>query len=745
MTDETRPGDDPSQVGPTAPGDRGDDTTPAPDPTSATGGAPSTDDPPSHRVRRGLRRELLLALELSALVGFAVTQPVLGPFGDAPEVFVSAGASRAQVIAFGVGVALVPVLVLAVAAALTRLAGDRARAVTQTVLVAVLAGVWAMDVARASGLVRWALVAVGAIAAVAMALARRRWAPARQWLRYAAPSPLVFLAVFLFLAPSSSLVRTSDPAAPAATAPTTGDEPPPVVVIVFDELPTLSIVDGQGGIDRDLVPNLARLADTSTWYRDATTVAPATGLALPAITTGTTPSAVFGPPAVHEAYPDNLFTLLAPTHELHVTEWVTELCPRSLCPPSEVEVDDAALRLVSDAADPTAPAHPLATLVDDAAEVWWQRIWPFTDVTPPDLTVPGLEQVGDHVRPGLEFVSGIEPAEGPVLDYLHAPVPHQPWDLLPSGQHYDGPNPPRGAGFQGWGDDDTSALLAEVGRARHLLQVQWADRLLGEVIDRLEAVGRWDDALVVFTADHGVSFTEGQLMRSLTPESELEVAWVPLLVKEPGQRTGAVVDDNVELIDVLPTIAELAGIDLPFEVEGRSFAEGSTRRPGDKHALSDLPDRYAERDGELVRLEADGLGAIRTAPSAGDAADPLRVWRTGAHGNLVGQPVTELGVCAADEPVTVALDGRRPGDDGVEPGWVPAWLHGTVEGGRSRTVVVAADGVVAGWDQTLRSTRTSDLGVLVAAPLLSTDDPDLALYELVDGPGCRLVPMAVEP
>src|SRR5690606_34861053 len=90
---------------------------------------------------------------------------------------------------------------------------------------------------------------------------------------------------------------------------------PPVVLIVLDELPTRSLLTPDELLDADRVPNLSRFAEDATWYRHHTTVAPLTSVAVPALLTGTEPRAV---QPLWTEHPDNLFSLLAPTHELEV-------------------------------------------------------------------------------------------------------------------------------------------------------------------------------------------------------------------------------------------------------------------------------------------------------------------------------------------------------------------------------------------------------------------------------------------
>ena len=93
----------------------------------------------------------------------------------------------------------------------------------------------------------------------------------------------------------------------------------------------------------------------------------------------------------------------------------------------------------------------------------------------------------------------------------------------------------------------------------------------------------WDRALVVLTADHGVSFRVkptpappfvlGRLgyRRELTTENAEDIVTVPLFVKYPGQSEGRTDPEWGRTIDILPTIADVLGIRLPFKVDGRSL------------------------------------------------------------------------------------------------------------------------------------------------------------------------------
>lgn len=91
-----------------------------------------------------------------------------------------------------------------------------------------------------------------------------------------------------------------------------------------------------------------------------------------------------------------------------------------------------------------------------------------------------------------------------------------------------------------------------------------------KLFTRLDERGMLDDSLVVVTADHGDEFRDhGKMSHSHTLFNEL--LHVPLLVLTPGQSSGGVVNRVVSLVDVAPTILELAGIAKPASFEGSSF------------------------------------------------------------------------------------------------------------------------------------------------------------------------------
>ena len=111
-----------------------------------------------------------------------------------------------------------------------------------------------------------------------------------------------------------------------------------------------------------------------------------------------------------------------------------------------------------------------------------------------------------------------------------------------------------------------------------------------------------DDSLVVLVGDHGTSFQAGQPRKAINRATAADVAYVPLFVKAPEQEAGETVDETVSTLDVLPTIADHLGIELPWDVPGVSLAGGAPR---------DLETVQLNAGGGPLRIPADELEAER--------------------------------------------------------------------------------------------------------------------------------------
>jgi Sulfatase len=106
--------------------------------------------------------------------------------------------------------------------------------------------------------------------------------------------------------------------------------------------------------------------------------------------------------------------------------------------------------------------------------------------------------------------------------------------------------------------------------------------VIARVLQRLKDQGLYDKSLVVMTADHGEGFTPGNPRRLLAGGNAAQLMWVPMLIKAPGQTRGRVDDRNWEHVDLLPTLADLIGLSVPWKVDGLAQTGPPRRQTTDK-------------------------------------------------------------------------------------------------------------------------------------------------------------------
>lgn len=205
---------------------------------------------------------------------------------------------------------------------------------------------------------------------------------------------------------------------------------------------------------------------------------------------------------------------------------------------------------------------------------------------------------GDQVIEYLEQREASKDAD-PFLIYFGFSHPHDPRNATPElaakyGANNDGPgdkpkpkSPPLPVnylpahpfhhGHPGLRDEekvqgvltrrDEATIRNELGR--EYACIENIDVQVGRVLKKLEQMGELDNTYVFFTADHGIAVGR----HGLTGKQNLyEHTWrVPFIARGPGIKPGSEASGYIYLLDVLPTLCDLAGIEKPEVVEGRSF------------------------------------------------------------------------------------------------------------------------------------------------------------------------------
>ena len=527
------------------------------------------------------------------------------------------------------------------------------------------------------------------------------FSPVRLFFSLLSPAVLIFPALFLFASPVFRIVFLTD--ASLAVERVRIPNPPPIIFIILDEFPTTSLLNEHHQIDEARYPNFAALAGEATWFRNTTTVSDSTDRSIPAILTGTYPRPDLLPHAID--YPHNLFTLLAGTYDLNASGFLTQLCPPHLCPQERLPMWHRLSLLLSDL---TVVYFSLLLPQDlrgglpSIAHKWNGLAGTVASDDPNDAQLKhfrrGLQRgLSDRRQQGLNFIRMIQVTDRPNLYFLHLLLPHSPYQYLPSEREYHhegGMGIPglSGTNLSDWTHAPDTWNVSQLYQ-RHLLQLGFVDAWLGRLLDHLQTIGLYDRALLVLTADHGLSFRPGDFFRRPIQTTFQDIMSVPLFIKAPFQAHGRIDDRPTETVDILPSVADMIGVELPWSVDGRSV-------------FGPLPDRALQiyRYPDNQRVSFTGLAGARQRAVArqhrlfGSGPFFPGLFRLGPHPALIGRHVDEV-AGGGETLVKITID--RPEsftNVDLQSDLIPARITGHVTpptlGNRPISLAVAVNGTI---------------------------------------------------
>ncbi len=100
------------------------------------------------------------------------------------------------------------------------------------------------------------------------------------------------------------------------------------------------------------------------------------------------------------------------------------------------------------------------------------------------------------------------------------------------------------------------------------------DHWVGKILETLDALGLWQDTLVLFTTDHGTLLAEHDYWMKNQMPMYNELVRIPLMVHLPGdERAGQRVQALTQTIDLMPTFLDYHGCPLPPHVQGKSLRQ----------------------------------------------------------------------------------------------------------------------------------------------------------------------------
>lgn len=216
----------------------------------------------------------------------------------------------------------------------------------------------------------------------------------------------------------------------------------------------------------------------------------------------------------------------------------------------------------------------------------------------------------------------------------------------------------------GGGDPDNAGRDDRTLQAAYYAMIKLIDDQLARVLTVLEESGQRDNTVIVFMSDHGETLGDHGLIQKGCRFYEGLVR-VPLIVSWPGRvQAGVRSDGLVELLDVMPTLMELAGQPIPKRVQGRSLlpiltGEADPARHRDfvrceYYDALDQPDgtfgtMYRDERYKLVVYHGHGLGELYDLQA--DPREHVDLWDDAEH-----QPIKARLLQASFDASMLAMD-----------------------------------------------------------------------------------------
>lgn len=674
-------------------------------------------------------RPLDVVVSVWVLFVLALAQPLLDLLGRNAEFFLARSAPPLDIILLAVSLTIILPLIVAFLIVGVRRVHEPTGRLVHGVVLASLAALLALQIVELTALSRtspWIELALALGVGAAFAVAFYRFDAMQSAAKFASIAPFVILGLFVFASSASQLVFASS--AIAQPAQIVVDNPVPVVMVVFDEFPVASLMDENGEIQEALYPGFAKLANDGTWFSNAVTTQQQTENALPAILTGRNPPPNKIPTAGD--HPFTLFTLLADSYELEVIESVTDLCPEYACENTtrpEFSTKERWTTLVSDLRVVAGHLFLPSDWTTDlpSIDASWSN---FSGGDGGDFDIIDRFQDATYedgrITPIVQFNESIAASDNDAtLYYMHALLPHVPWEYLPSGHKAVSSVVAPGSKSPGWGSDE---WLVDQGYQRHLLQVGYADKIVVDLIDHLESQKKYDDALIVVLADHGVTVRPDVFHRRWATEDTIgDIAAIPLFIKRPHQDSGSTDSYRAEIIDVLPTITDVLQINVPWSMEGVSLIS------------DDRPDRtHSEIDGAegVITFGVDGSEALALAKRKIEHFGndgPFGLAPPG-YAHLLGVKVASVSLEDTDSYSAFLFNAANYRDVDLTAPALPTWVRGTMttpdDAYRHEIVAVAVNGEIAAITRTFETDKgETAFGMMIPPDSLVDGDNTITL------------------
>jgi len=211
----------------------------------------------------------------------------------------------------------------------------------------------------------------------------------------------------------------------------------------------------------------------------------------------------------------------------------------------------------------------------------------------PDDTSPMDIKDWTDVRRSVNYLKEDTKGDTPFLLYLGIRSPHPPFwtsqkwlDLIdpakvtvPAKDRQVHPVMRYQKAVKNWSYGFSEEMVRKVRRI-YFARIAEVDAMLGEVMNAVDQLDLSDTCYFIFSSDHGeMAMEHEQYYKSNMYEPSVRV---PLIIAGPGVPKGAVVEDLVSLVDIYPTLMDMAGVTAATDLDGHSLMKKLTGAADDR-------------------------------------------------------------------------------------------------------------------------------------------------------------------
>lgn len=309
---------------------------------------------------------------------------------------------------------------------------------------------------------------------------------------------------------------------------------PDIFIILIDTLRPDHL--GIYGYQRDTSPNIDRIARAGTVFERMYSVSPWTNPSVATLFTGLYPRALFEPAPKGAIY-----------HQIMPTG----------VPTLARILGDAGYRTTAISDHAAISSHRGFTRdFQDQIKLFQGELVYKTEPAAPEKVVDALRRTR-------------APAGQPQFTYVHLIQPH--WPYAPPPHYHELFGPGSSAHDRDRRDENINAYDAEI---------RYADDCVAAIESALRTSGRWSTTWLIVMSDHGEGFWEHGLYDHANSFYD-ELLRVPLILHPPEghEQLPARVGTRLSTIDLMPTVLDMAGMEQPSQLPGRSLLRKSAARP----------------------------------------------------------------------------------------------------------------------------------------------------------------------